>query len=160
MMTKQLARLGREAYALVSDEDPLDDPVGARDSAIIRAFAAMLVEALKVRKQREKKPLTERAEYARGLDRLKLMQPAREKLLMSPVAAQTLCSLGRLQFEDDDFVDVARWIQQGGLDWFTGKPTLSYAVRSFTDLVARARDHVRPELPTESALDRARREAK
>lgn len=149
MTAKRLEAIGREVF-----DDGAITSSNAR--ALIAAIAAMLAEALKEKKQRPKKPLIERADYQRGLDRLALLSKEAPDAVLWSADPRTVVALGSRRCDEDDLYDLGRYLRQGGLSWMREKPALSYVVRRWAELLARSKEQVRPELPG-TALDQARK---
>ncbi len=134
------------------------------ETPLLRAIAVMLDRALP-----EKKPYAPRngKDFMAGQEMLDLLrQKAPDDVLWDPATPTNVRGLGIAgRTIGGDALTIAAgvgwWLRDGGLSWMRDKPTLTYIVRNYGDLVARSRESAKRAkivAPEESALDRLREE--
>jgi hypothetical protein len=133
-------------------------------SALLRGIAVMLDRALPEKK--EYKPRNGK-DVVTGQEMLDMLrQKAPDAVLWDPATPTNIRSLGVAgRTIGGDILTVAAgvgwWLRDNGLSWMRDKPTLTYIVRNYGDLVARSRESAKRAKvvpPEESALDRLRDE--
>lgn len=150
---EQLARLGIQVYE--SDASLLEP----QDHALIRAVAAMLVEATKPASKKTKDPEAG-ADFVRGRDFWNRMAQIAPDALFYVTLPRTHTAAGKqlkqLDVTEADVKAIALWLNNGGLAWMRDKPAWSQFVRNLPDHLARARAYEQPALPG-TALDQVRK---